>query len=130
MMGETTRLANARNCKQREKGTNARKRADEIGMQVQLSIEDVKPIVQAVLQELAGETKADLGYLSELEAATLLGVKRHVLRDIRHRGLIGYAQIAGRRIRYRKQDLMDYLARCHVDGTTQKTQQPAVAVAG
>jgi hypothetical protein len=46
---------------------------------------------------------------SEEEAAALLGVGTHVLRDERRRGRIKASRIVGRRVRYLHRDLMDYL---------------------
>lgn len=47
---------------------------------------------------------------TEAEAAALLGVGPHVLRDERLRGRIGCSRIAGRRVRYTPADLDAYLA--------------------
>lgn len=92
-------------------------------MQISLNADDIRPIVRTILAEMATENKDDLGYLSEADAAVLLGVKRHVLRDLRRRGLIGYSQIVGRRIRYKRSDLLGYLERCHVSGRGPETPQ-------
>jgi hypothetical protein len=46
----------------------------------------------------------------EEEAARLLGLELHVLRDERRRGRIATSQIVGRRIRYTQADLLNYLA--------------------
>jgi hypothetical protein len=47
---------------------------------------------------------------SEPEAARMLGLEEHVLRDERRRGRISASKIVGRRIRYTREDLTDYLA--------------------
>jgi hypothetical protein len=47
---------------------------------------------------------------SEAEAARLFGLKVHQLRDARLRHEISASQIAGRRIRYTREDLLEYLA--------------------
>src|SRR5262249_32972554 len=46
---------------------------------------------------------------AEAEAARLIGLKYHQLRDERLRGCIQASQIVGRRIRYLRNDLLDYL---------------------
>jgi hypothetical protein len=75
------------------------------------------PLVRAIVAEVLAQAQADaarvgtdrLAY-SEEEAARLLGLEPHVLRDERRRGRIGASCIVGRRIRYTRQDLLDYLA--------------------
>jgi hypothetical protein len=42
----------------------------------------------------------------------------HQLRDERYRGNIQASQVAGRRIRYTRKDLLDYLARRRWHGLT------------
>jgi hypothetical protein len=72
----------------------------------------IREIVQAVLAETASENNtigdARLCY-SEAEAAALLGVGCHVLRDERRRGRIVASSIVGRRVRYQRSDLLQYL---------------------
>ena len=46
---------------------------------------------------------------TEAEAADLLGLKQHQLRDLRHNGKISYTRIVGNRIRYTIEDLRTYL---------------------
>jgi hypothetical protein len=76
----------------------------------------VRQIVGEVLAQLDTDAaKVDAGgggklAYSEEEAARLLGLEPHVLRDERRRGRIAASQIVGRRIRYTRQDLVDYLA--------------------
>jgi hypothetical protein len=48
---------------------------------------------------------------SEAEAARLLGLNPHQLRDERRRGRIEASEVVGRRIRYLREDLMAYLMR-------------------
>src|SRR5262245_18486101 len=45
----------------------------------------------------------------EAEAAALLGLAQHVLRDERRRGRIAATKVVGGRVRYTRQDLIDYL---------------------
>ncbi len=52
---------------------------------------------------------------SEPEAAAMLSMNPWQLRDERLRGRITASKIAGRKIRYTKQDLLDYLAAARVN---------------
>jgi hypothetical protein len=77
-----------------------------------------RPLIEAVVTEVMArleETRATLpdGRLaySEEEAAGMLALEPHVLRDERRRGRISASQIVGRRVRYTKADLVDYLMR-------------------
>ena len=80
-----------------------------------LDLETLRPLVAAVVRETIEQLeteRAPLGQrvaFSETEAAELLGLEPHVLRDERRRGRIGASQVAGRRVRYTRQDLLDYL---------------------
>jgi helix-turn-helix protein len=47
---------------------------------------------------------------SEEQAAAMLGVEIHVLADERRRGRITASRIVGRRIRYTRETLLNYLA--------------------
>ena len=82
--------------------------------------EVLRPIVEAVVEQTVARLDAarrqlpdKLAY-SEEEAARLLGVHTHVLRDERLRGRITASQIVGRRIRYLHADLIEYLMRNRV----------------
>jgi Helix-turn-helix domain len=78
----------------------------------------LSPLIRAVVAEVLAQVAADQQRLpdtgklcySEAEAAALLGVEPHVLRDERRRGRIAASQIMGRRIKYTRADLMAYLA--------------------
>lgn len=78
---------------------------------------DLRPVVEAVVAEtLATLQAADaaigghrLAYL-EREAAELLGVRPHTLRDARLRGEIVGTKIGGR-IAYERSELLSYLQR-------------------
>jgi len=78
-------------------------------------IDGLKPliveVVRAVLAEatlpVSGKDAERLAW-PEAEAAALLGVARHVLRDLRLRGEIRSTKVGGR-ISYTKKHLTDYL---------------------
>ena len=78
-------------------------------------IEALRPLLKQIVNEVLAEMEASraqtdgkLAY-TEDEAARLLGLESHQLRDERRRGRIAASQIVGRRIRYTRQDLIDYL---------------------
>ncbi len=85
---------------------------------IALSIEPaaLAPLIRAVVAEVVAQLDSDRARLddrlaySEEEAARLLGLEPHVLRDERRRGRIGASQVVGRRIRYTREDLTGYLA--------------------
>ncbi len=85
------------------------------GMELKLDAEALRPVIEAVVAEVTARLEEDRAKLdgrlaySEPEAARLLGLQPHQLRDERLRGNIGASAIVGRRIRYTRQDLMDYL---------------------
>jgi hypothetical protein len=90
-------------------------------MQVTFSPDDLKPLIEevisATLKKLT-EGQAAIGErlaISEPEAAHLLSLEPHQLRDERLRGRITASRIVGRRIRYARQDLMDYLAKNRIN---------------
>jgi len=83
-------------------------------MHLTLSEADLRPIVQAVVDEVLERTQAEragfggrLGF-TEPEAAALLGVKPHVLRDARLRGEI-VARRVGKRYLYSRAALLGFL---------------------
>jgi hypothetical protein len=75
----------------------------------------LRPLLEVVvsepLQQLRQEEVRLNGRLafSEEEAAALLGLAPHVLRDERLRGRIAASAIVGRRVRYQREDLLAYL---------------------
>jgi hypothetical protein len=85
------------------------------GINLQLEPDILEPLIRQVVRETIAACDAERSKLdgklaySEPEAARLLGLEPHVLRDERLRGRIGASAIVGRRIRYTRQDLMDYL---------------------
>jgi hypothetical protein len=102
--------------------THDRQPADQAGVALQLPLEALKPLIAEVVQEALRQLDAAraalvdrLGY-SEEEAARLLSLAPHVLRDERLRGRIQASQIVGRRIRYTRDDLVSYLMVRRVGG--------------
>jgi hypothetical protein len=80
-------------------------------MQLILSVDELKPFIDAALAEmLARFGPADRLAYAEREAAQLLGVKSHVLRDARLRGEITGAKL-GRGYAYTRADLLAFLER-------------------
>jgi hypothetical protein len=83
-------------------------------MQILLEESDLRPLIEKIVKEtLALVDQADrhfderLAY-TEAEAAALLGVAQHVLRDCRLRGEVS-ASRCGRRIMYQRSDLLRLL---------------------
>jgi hypothetical protein len=80
----------------------------------------IKTVVIEVLAELDHLKQAHDGRLaySEAEAASMLGLNQHQLRDLRLDGKISHSRIVGGKIRYTLQDLMGYLngGRVEADG--------------
>jgi excisionase family DNA binding protein len=89
---------------------------NDAGINLQFSADIFEPLVVRIVREFASVFEEERARLdeklafSEEEAARLLGLARHQLRDERLRGRIQASQIVGRRIRYRREDLMTYLA--------------------
>jgi hypothetical protein len=76
----------------------------------------LRPIIEAVATEMLARLdgirstlSADRLAYSEPEAARLLGLEPHQLRDERLRGRIAASHIVGRRVRYLREDLIEYL---------------------
>jgi hypothetical protein len=86
------------------------------GIHLQLDAEALAPLVRQVVAEVLAATADDRAKVgdrlcyTEAEAAALLGLNEHQLRDERLRGRIGASSIVGRRIRYTREDLVRYLA--------------------
>ncbi len=81
-----------------------------------LNSEALKPLIRQIVEEVVAALEEDrskfdgeLLAFSEEKAARLLGLESHVLRDERRRGRIQASSIVGRRIRYTRADLMNYL---------------------
>ncbi len=72
----------------------------------------IERIVATVLDRLQSDQEVlrdKLAY-TEAEAAALLGIERHVLRDARLRGELAGSRV-GKRILYERQELLGYLRR-------------------
>ena len=72
----------------------------------------IERIVATVLDRLQGEQEVlrdKLAY-TEAQAAALLGIERHVLRDARLRGELVGSRV-GKRILYEREELLGYLRR-------------------
>jgi hypothetical protein len=82
-----------------------------------IHLEAFRPMVKAVVEEVLAQREADQATVgskfaySEEEAAQLVGLKPHQLRDERGRQRISFSRIVGGRIRYTPEDLEGYLRR-------------------
>jgi hypothetical protein len=87
-----------------------------MSVRIQFDREDLLPLVQLTVAEALDRMEIERakfnGRLSytEPEAAVLLGVKAHVLRDCRRRGELQAAKV-GSKIVYTRTDLLDFLER-------------------
>jgi hypothetical protein len=88
------------------------------GFNIQIEPEALAPLICQVVTETVRALEADRARIpgnrlafSEVEAAGLLGLRVHQLRDIRLRGQIGFSRGPARRVMYQPSDLLDYLAR-------------------
>lgn len=82
-------------------------------MQFSLDPTDLQPIVRSVVAEVLAQTaplQSDRLAYPEPEAAALLGIRAHQLRDARLRGEIVSTKVGGR-IGYERTELLAYLAR-------------------
>ncbi len=93
-------------------------------MQVNIDSAELAPIIEATVTATMArlrEQETALGdqlAFSEPKAARLLELEPHQLRDERLRGRIAASQIVGRRIRYLRADLVEYLARHRTEART------------
>lgn len=80
-------------------------------MKLVLDPDELKPLIETIVQEVLArfETANDRLAFDELEAAAMLGVTKTTLRDERLRGRVN-ASLVGRKVRYTRQDLLEYLA--------------------
>lgn len=88
------------------------------GLSIDVSPEVLRPLVEQVidqalarLDEARGKVPADRMAYSEQEGARLLSLAPHQLRDERHRGRIAASHVVGKRVRYLRADLLNYLMR-------------------
>lgn len=85
-------------------------------MQLTLDTYDLQPLIEQVVAETIAKIEANQAKLngrlaySEPEAAALIGVQQHVLRDCRLRGEI-QASKAGKRWLYQRDELLRFLNR-------------------
>jgi hypothetical protein len=85
------------------------------GVSLQVDPETLRPLVEQIVREALAQldsarvTAGDRLAYSESEAARLLGLRPHQLRDARLRGEIGASIGPGRKILYRHADLEQYL---------------------
>jgi hypothetical protein len=82
-----------------------------------IDVDQLRPLISEIveltlerLDQARATLPADRLAYSEAEAAALLGLEQHVLRDERLRGRIQASQVVGRRIRYTREDLISYLS--------------------
>lgn len=84
-------------------------------MQVTFDADDLKPLIEQIVRDTIqqlSDQQSQIGErlaFGEHEAAKLLGLEVHVLRDVRLRGEIAFSRIANRRISYSRSDLLQYL---------------------
>jgi excisionase family DNA binding protein len=81
-------------------------------MQLAFDPADLRPIVEAVVAELADRLAADDGRMaySTAEVAQMLGVSPATVRDARLRGELQAVRV-GRKCRFTRQQITDYLVR-------------------
>jgi hypothetical protein len=83
----------------------------------------LRPFIAAVVREVLSAIEADRATVPERlafgepEAARLLSLEPHQLRDERLRGRISASHVVGRRIRYLRQDLLDYMAARRIEAS-------------
>jgi len=88
-------------------------------MNLDLDPADLQPIIAATVAETIDRLEADRARLNgrlayrEAEAAALLGIPAHSLRDARRRGEI-VASLVGKRILYSRTELLAFLQRRRV----------------
>jgi hypothetical protein len=85
------------------------------GLQLHLNPEALRPLIRDVVAEVLAALEQDRKPLDgkmaygEAEAARLLSLHPHQLRDERRRGRIAASVGPGRKILYRREDLLEYL---------------------
>lgn len=86
------------------------------GIGIQIDVETLQPLIAAVVTEVLKQLDGDAARLGsrlawgEAEAAELLGLQPHQLRDERRRGRIKCSQGPGKLILYSRENLLEYLA--------------------
>ena len=90
-------------------------------MQVNIDPAELKPVIAETVQQTLEAIHADENRLrdrmafSESEAARLLGLQRHQLRDCRLRGELGFSVGPARKILYSRSDLLAFLGRSRTE---------------
>lgn len=83
-------------------------------MNIQIDPEEFRLIIEATVVETIAQLAADEARLGkrlafiEPEAASLVGIQQHVLRDARRRGEI-FARLCGKRYLYSRDELLRFL---------------------
>lgn len=78
-------------------------------MTITIPVEDLKPLIRQIVEETLAATVARQLVFTEEEAAASLALEPHQLAGERKRGRIKASITAGRRIRYHRDDLLEYL---------------------
>ncbi|NUQ65464.1 MAG: helix-turn-helix domain-containing protein [Pirellulales bacterium] len=87
-----------------------------MSLRIELGSEELRPIVRLAVAEALERMEAERAKFNgrlaftEPEAAMLVGVKPHVLRDCRRRGELQGAKV-GSKIVYTRADLLEFLER-------------------
>jgi hypothetical protein len=97
------------------------------GASLTIDPETLRPLVAeivhqvlATLDQAKAAVPSDRLAYSEPEAARLLGLNGHQLRDERLRGRIAASKIVGRQTRYLREDLIAYLMRERIEKNVSK----------
>jgi hypothetical protein len=97
---------------------------DRSPLSLSLDADALRPLIREVVGETLAALEQDRAKISdrlaysEAEAARLLGLHTHQLRDERLRKRVSASQIVGKRIRYTRDDLLRYLSERRVNGST------------
>jgi excisionase family DNA binding protein len=85
------------------------------GFGLTLDPEALRPLIVEIVEQVVARLEAARAQIperlafSEAEAARLLGLGRHQLREERRRGRISSHRVVGKQVRYAHQDLLAYL---------------------
>jgi hypothetical protein len=92
-----------------------------MSLELRVDADALRPIIKDIVAEVVAILEADRSRLgdrlafSEAEAAALLGLHVHQLRDLRLEGKVAASKIVGGRIAYQRSDLLRYLAERRVE---------------
>ena len=101
-------------------------------MNVSFSADDLAPLVRTIVSQVLERMEADQERLGsklaypEAQAAELLNVAPHVLRDARLRGEIS-GSLVGKKIVYERTELLDFLRRQRCGGVLRPGSRDKVA---